>query len=296
MFLQRFCLAAAIAAVFYIVLASGLASSESSQAKWMGYVEQVGSGCVPDAYMIEPARLGKLKHELYENDKVVIRTPGCTLVIRYGSTIKEVKETFVVPSAQTTSLYARVVNAFALARSQEKIETDGHARSGEKDPADEEVTIPLLKNKNNFLRAGTRSLYLAWRGGVPPFDVKVFASGQKGALVACRDELMSRDVVFESVLLVPGKYRVAVGSANGLLHHSYFTVVEVGAVQSPPMELMSSSEQGPPLSILQAIWLASQASGTYRFEAYQQLANLTTEYPETKPLLDKLGTGWRPNF
>ncbi len=285
------------------LLEAGYVLGEVKQGRRVGHVETVPPACMGGGYIIEradttPLLSAKDDHLLFENDRVVIKAQGCTLTIRYGSTRESVTSTRLIPSPSSISWLARAKNLFwSVSSASESVEIEeGHARGRKRTTDDTQLGMPILEQRGNYVRAGTRDLYLAWRGGPAPFSVELSKVGQEGPGLAHRDQVASREITFESVPLTPGRYQVTIWSADGSALQALLSALEGDQIPGPPVELMKSSEEDPPDSLLQALWLASEGNGDYVFEAFQQIAEIAKAYPEAKVFLEKLKAGWQPEL
>ena len=132
--------------------------------------------------------------------------------------------------------------------------------------------MPMLRAEKSWLLEGTRSLYLAWIGGLPPFRVLLVRPGEQTPLAEISVGRQC-EATLPPVRLVPGTYQLHVIDEKGI------PCIEEN------LEVVPSKQQALPPSgslLEQAQWLAEQEKGLWRFEAIQQVATQRSSNPKAQ--------------
>ncbi|MFO1207341.1 MAG: hypothetical protein U1E63_16725 [Burkholderiales bacterium] len=128
------------------------------------------------------------------------------------------------------------------------------------------IEVPILAGGANIV-AGERDLPLAWRGGCPPFLVRVLSGDDS---VVHRESIAGWQVRLDDVPLAVGSYVVVVADAGG--GQSKFDLVAVNDGPVLPPDLAADNSN---LGITaQAAWLARQDDGRWRLESFERLRPL----------------------
>ena len=128
------------------------------------------------------------------------------------------------------------------------------------------IDVPILVSGASAV-AGQRDLPLAWRGGCPPFVVKLLSG--KESLID-RESIEGWQVRLDDVPLTVGEYSVAISDATGRRFESPLTAVARGP-EMPPDLAADSSSLGV---VAQAVWLAGQDGGRWRLDSFERLRPL----------------------
>jgi hypothetical protein len=147
--------------------------------------------------------------------------------------------------------------------------------------------VPLLMADHSNLVAGRRALFVVWRGGVSPFDVRlaVAGTGQRIAAThvdgACQGRLAQVD-------LEPGRYRLSVTDALGIVsEQDDLRVVPAGPALPP--ELVTSNLPQNAVTLYSATWLLHQEKLSWAFEALQRVDSLDCQVPAVRGWLTERG-------
>lgn len=142
------------------------------------------------------------------------------------------------------------------------------------------IEVPILVRGARIV-AGKRDLPLAWRGGCPPFVVKLVSG--KDSLVD-RESIEGWQVRLDDVPLSVGHYSVVINDATGRHFEGSLEAVSQGPT-IPPDLAADTSKLG---TIAQAAWLAGQDDGQWRLESFERLRPLIRA---GDPLAGSIGDG-----
>jgi len=148
-----------------------------------------------------------------------------------------------------------------------------------------DFSMPLLSKSTAQLVAGNRTLHLAWQGGTAPYDIQVFQVGDNEFLLE-KSMLKSRRVAFEAWQGNIGNYRVVVQDSTGNFIEGKFSVVPDSLPVTQEIGDSGLSEQAQ--LVFFAAWLMNQENGAWRFEAYQQIAELAKTYQPALLIMNEL--------
>jgi len=147
---------------------------------------------------------------------------------------------------------------------------------GEVKPIDVPILVPGARVVN-----GQRDLPLAWRGGCPPFVVKVLSG--KDSLVL-RESIDGWQVRLDDVPLSVGRYSIVITDAAG----KRFEAGLEAATSGPAMPSDLAADATALGVVAQAVWLASQDGGQWRLESFERLRPLIRA---GDPLAGAIGDG-----
>jgi hypothetical protein len=146
----------------------------------------------------------------------------------------------------------------------------------------DELRAPLaVRGRNYILREGN-PLRIAWTGGEGPFEVRI-DQGQGGKSVA----QANREIEIPLAEISASKFAVVVADASKRTLRIAFELRE--APPKAPAKVKARENHGE----VEAVWLAAQQKGAWRFEAVRRLRAL----PEDKAitgLIAALERGWMP--
>jgi hypothetical protein len=143
------------------------------------------------------------------------------------------------------------------------------------------LSMRLFKGNNAKLIAANRELHLAWYGGTPPYQVQVSQIGTKKTLWD-KKNIETPEIHLEKQCVIPGHYQVVVTDAQNNKVTGKFTAVAKAPLllqQSEAQAIEQSDLPTPSKKTLLAAWLAKQEKGTWGFEAYQWVVEITGYYP-----------------
>ncbi len=155
------------------------------------------------------------------------------------------------------------------------------------------ISLPLAPGAKIRLGAGTRSLYLAWQGGEPPYQVRLTNNAGK--------ELMKQSDIaapggntqpFKTtpVPLKPGQYRLTIRDAQ---RQAAVAVEVVPAISLPLPATLAGITDADIRQTLEALWLASQGE-VWWLEAYQRVMPLEGQHRPARLLRYSLEKGQAP--
>lgn len=179
--------------------------------------------------------------------------------------------TFAVPAAPPLGKLAGIFRSMsALLDNDYRLAGTAASRGGEScgqggaevRPIDVPILVPGAR-----IEAGERDLPLAWRGGCPPFAVKVLLGEDSLAHRAAIEGWQAR---LDDVPLSVGDYTIAITDASGRRYAAGLTAVARGP--ELPADLVADAS---PLGVVaQALWLASEDGGRWRFDSFERLRPL----------------------
>jgi hypothetical protein len=148
--------------------------------------------------------------------------------------------------------------------------------------------IPSLRANSSVLAAGRRALYVSWRGGAPPFSVRM-SSAENGRIIV--EAVSVRDacaVYLPPVEFLPGQYRLTVTDANNVEEQEDNLFV---APEAPtyPVELRDAGITEEARDIYAATWLTVLDGGKWAFEAQQRVAAMDCRSPAVQDWLRQWG-------
>ena len=260
----------------------GVVAEYRPAAKRFTFTRQPGAEVVP-------VQIGSV---VMAGDRVTLPAEGSVIVqLANGETASfKGPGTFVVPAAPRLGKVAAILQSMsALLDDDYRIAGTAASRGGEKcEQTGGEVSpigVPILV-PGARVNAGQRDLPLAWRGGCPPFVVRVL-SGKDS--VIHRESIEGWQVRLDEVPMPVGPYSVAITDAAGRRFTADLNAVERGP-EMPPELVTDTSSLGV---IAQAAWLAGQDGGRWRLESFERLRPLIRA---GDPLAGAVGDGvlWGP--
>lgn len=156
--------------------------------------------------------------------------------------------------------------------------TEAGSKSKEANPPS--LEMPLLPDDNSAqLMAKQRVLHLAWYGGTPPYQVTV-CQKHTGEVFLDQTGIQNETVVSESKTWREGRYQVVVSdNAHNTIKREFTVVAEVPPLQSSEARAIEQSNLPEKnAKTLLAIWLTKQEGGIWGLEAYQQVADIPSDY------------------
>lgn len=234
---------------------------------------------------------------LLEGDEIAVRGSAGRLRVALGDgrSTKEVgpgSGSYIVGAAQVPTLPTNLMRwatgwftAWNQARQTPVVAV--HVRSGRP------IFAPPFDGMPGRLQAGTRSLFLAWTGGKPPYRVSLGRDGTDTPLLSLTG-ISGSQVRADNVALQPGTYILTVEDAAGGQDRAKVIVAPANQVPVPPDELVRSPLAPAARTTLFAAWLAAHDEGVWVFEAYQQASLVATPGSPADLLRDALERGERP--
>ncbi len=179
---------------------------------------------------------------------------------------------FVIPDAQPLGKLAVIFQSLLPILLDDEYRLDGTAASrggescGKDGSAVPAIAVPILVAGARIV-SGQRDLPLAWRGGCPPFEVRVLSG--RDSLVY-RESIEGWQVRLDDVSLDPGQYTITVTDAANRGYAGTLEAVAAGPVV--PSELATDSTS---LGVTaQAVWLARLDDGRWKLESFERLRPL----------------------
>jgi hypothetical protein len=153
------------------------------------------------------------------------------------------------------------------------------------------ISLPLAPGEKARLRAGTYPLYLAWRGGEPPYQVRLTTADGKELLKQSNITAPGGNTQpFKTAPLdlAPGQYQLIISDALRQTRIAV-EVLPTTALPTPPATLRAV-DTADIRQTLEALWLASQGEA-WRLEAYQQVMPLEGQHRPARLLRYSLEKG-----
>jgi hypothetical protein len=145
-----------------------------------------------------------------------------------------------------------------------------------------ELKAPMAVRGRNYVLRNSKPLLVAWAGGEAPFTVLV-EQGQGGKAVT--QEARAIEIPLAKI----GGNRFAVIVTDARKHKLRIAFELRKAAPNAPEEVLARENRGE----VQAVWLAAQQNGAWRFEALRQLRALPPD-KMTTDLIAALEKGWLP--
>jgi hypothetical protein len=274
--LQYFALALASATLAAVGLSNSSVAAAPEEADAVGVVADYGPTGAQFTFVrpprdeTVPVRIGTV---VVAGDRVSLK-PGFSITVQLADgevSRLEGPGTFVVRAGSSLGKLA------AIFRSLPRLFDDAAALSGTAasremqtcgDPghAPKPIDVPIVRSGARII-AGTRGLSLAWRGGCPPFTVRVSSGATRVAQVDSIDDWQVR---MENLELGAGWHTLLVTDATGKHWQEDIEVVTEGPVV--PANL-AAEISGLGLTA-QAIWIAQLDGGRWRLETIERLRPL----------------------
>jgi hypothetical protein len=179
---------------------------------------------------------------------------------------------FVMPDARPLGKLAVIFQSLRPVLLDDEHRLDGTAASrggescGKDGSAVPAISVPILVPAARIV-AGQRDLPLAWRGGCPPFEVRVLSGSDS---LVYRESIEGWQVRLDDVPLGPGQYTVTVTDAANRSYAGSLEAVATGPVV--PADLLADTTS---LGVTaQAVWLARQDDGRWKLESFERLRPL----------------------
>jgi hypothetical protein len=164
--------------------------------------------------------------------------------------------------------------------------------------------LSLLGPTEALVVAGRRTLCLAWKGGEPPFSVKVFAGrGANREVVGARETVPDWEAAIDLARPLAaaasgsgsatGSYEVQIEDAGRRSAFAPFLSVEEATLPPWPEDLAGDGDDAA-RGTVRAAWLSSYRDGRYAFEALQRACDLAPRVQAAETLRRALAMGLRP--
>lgn len=234
---------------------------------------------------------------LLEGDAIAVKSAAGLLRVAVGDggSVTEVRSApapYIVGPARVPTLPTNLMRWAASwftpwNRARQNPVVEVYVRSGRP------ILLPPFDGTPGRLQAGTRPLFVAWKGGKPPYRVTLGRDGADALLVSLTG-LSEPRVRTHNVVLASGTYVLVVEGAEGGQDRARVIVVPPGQVPVAPDELVRSEIAPAVRSTLFAAWLASRDDGVWVYEAYQQASMVATPGSPADLLRNALERGERP--
>jgi hypothetical protein len=149
--------------------------------------------------------------------------------------------------------------------------------------------IPIFSGDREKLGAGKRSIFVSWKGGVPPFSVSLTDAKTNQVIAAKNSDLCTAHLP-SADLMPQKKYNLIVTDAKGVSEEEDEILV-VEAAPSMPAELLKAGLSEDTRRIYFATWLTTLGDGEWTFEAQQQVAAIDCRWAPVADWLQQWGGG-----
>lgn len=278
------------------MIQTDLAFGTAKDSRSVGYIEVLHGSL--DAFSIE--RQGRafppaLLLPIQAGDRVHVRGGGNLLTLRCGS--KAIKVTteespYVIPvSAAPPGFVARLGDVLiALAARLQQQQAKAAATVSLSGRGEEiTLTMPLLDEQRSKLRSDVTRVFLAWRGGTPPYRVRVTSLTTDADLA--RVETLEEPRVGLQLAMTPmpiGTIEVDVQDSAGGRASSSIEIVPSHGVPVIPKSLSDQDMPAELKRVLAADWLSRQNRREWGFQAYQLAAQDASSFEPARLLRDCL--------
>jgi hypothetical protein len=133
------------------------------------------------------------------------------------------------------------------------------------------ISVPILR-ADSKMKAGRRSLSLAWTGGCPPYTLALHTGSNT---LRMKRGLIESQFRFENVSLRPGTYSVSITAAGGTRANFPLEALADGPVL-PNALTADKSHLG---AVARALWLADVGDGAWRLDCVEMLMSLHARDP-----------------
>lgn len=148
--------------------------------------------------------------------------------------------------------------------------------------------VPALVGDRSEVGAGDRALYIAWKGGEPPFTVRIIHQASDAILTTVQN-VPTRSATLPSARYAPGRHVLTVIDAQRrTLRDEQLHVVDASALPPLPRALADATIPEDAKRLYYADFLAGFGDGQFCLEALQQAASIS---PRTAAARDWL-EGW----
>jgi hypothetical protein len=271
-------------------------SASHDAAPAVGYIEQLAgdlgafsierSGQTMSPALLLPVRAG---------DRLLVRGQANTVLLQCGNRrirVTERESPFVVPAVPSPPGFLTRLGTLLLdlgnrlttqqAKSMTKISTSSR---GEEEP----LAVPLLQNRTSLLPGDVTTLFLSWRGGMPPYYVRVWTSQiESREAAAVHDIRSTRSTILLSHPLSPGFVHIEVIDHEGIRAKG---TIEIVSVESQPAIQPSFAETDIPPALHTVLTVDSWLKHSplqWSFYAYQTIAPIAESFEPARLLRDCL--------
>ena len=270
------------------ILAAGPAHAQGKQ---VGWVETVSA----DAAGATVTRNGKTETvsalmPVQPGDEFRV-TQGKVMLVVAGAdpvTVDPAHSPFVVKAkGDTPDLWSRVFGYATKQMTGSAVKPTGTTAAVARDlPESHILRSPLLETKETYFSAGAPAFDLSWQGGQPPYEVKV--TPDRGGTPLQAGGLTDRRLHAAGWHLPPGTFTVTITDRAGQKVQYGMDAVEPAKLPTAPSELTQAALPGPAQDMVYALWLAQQADGAWKLEAYRRLLALGDALPTARKFAARL--------
>lgn len=270
--------------VAFVLLAVGHAAAEA--VREVGFVERFTGESEHHEILREGAAVPvAVFAPLQAGDRIAVRQPGEVLVLRINDEPVELTselDALVLDEGPEGATIATNLAIWA-----------GEWISGDSGPDTTRVTLstrsmdlaaPSFGDGPVSLVAGRRALTLAWRGGHPPYELRLERVTPDASELGAWQVAEGAHFTSPRLELREGGHRLTLRDAAGAE-----IARELRVVATPPASPIPGDE--PLHQTLSAAWLAGHEEGRWRFEAYQRVVGLRESYAPAAVLAEALEGG-----
>ncbi len=145
---------------------------------------------------------------------------------------------------------------------------------------DGHLFMPLVGRCKALLAAGVRDLHLAWKGGCPPYDLRIRAERTRKPLAEIGD-LQEAHVHLKGLALETVDYVLEIEDNSGQHLIRHIQAVPFSKLPKLPNQAFSEAKSNSEIQLRETVyaaWLIKQDQVLWSLEAYQRVANIAPEF------------------
>jgi hypothetical protein len=145
---------------------------------------------------------------------------------------------------------------------------------------DGHLFMPLIGRSGALLEAGARDLHLAWKGGCPPYALRIRAERTEKPLAEMSD-LQETHVHLKGMVLETVDYVLEIEDSRGQHLIRHFQAVPSSKLPELPNKAFSEAKSKSEIQLRETIyaaWLIKQDQVLWSMEAYQRVADIAPEF------------------
>lgn len=145
---------------------------------------------------------------------------------------------------------------------------------------DGHLFMPLVGRCKAFLAAGVRDLHLAWKGGCPPYALRIRAE-RTGKPLAEMSDLQKAHVHLKGLALETVDYVLEIEDNSGQHLIRHIQAVPSSKLPKLPNQAFSEAKSNSEIQLRETVyaaWLIKQDQVLWSLEAYQRVADIAPEF------------------
>lgn len=145
---------------------------------------------------------------------------------------------------------------------------------------DGHLFMPLVGRCKALLAAGVRDLHLAWKGGCPPYALRIRAE-RTGKPLAEMSELQETHVHLKGLTLETVDYVLEIEDNSGQHLIRHIQAIPSSKLPKLPNQAFSETKSNSEIQLRETVyaaWLIKQDQVLWSLEAYQRVADIAPEF------------------